>query len=150
MIFMEKIVFVFDALIPSEDRQSFLSVLRREEELNGADNKWELPGGKLEFGETPFEAAEREVYEETGYKVRAQKLLPVPHVNHWDYPNGVHTHTVIISCLCELIQELRMQMEDHKVRQIRWICIDKLDQFEFLPGVVDTVRNYFGVTNDEV
>lgn len=32
---------------------------------------WGLPGGWLEVGETPFEAAEREVAEETGLAVKA-------------------------------------------------------------------------------
>ncbi len=36
---------------------------------------WTLPGGGLEAGETPAEAAVREVWEETGMRVRAVRLL---------------------------------------------------------------------------
>ena len=36
---------------------------------------WTLPGGGLEAGETPAEAAVREVHEETGLQVRAVRLL---------------------------------------------------------------------------
>lgn len=36
---------------------------------------WTLPGGGLEAGETPAEAAVREVYEETGLRVKAVRLL---------------------------------------------------------------------------
>jgi ADP-ribose pyrophosphatase YjhB (NUDIX family) len=43
-----------------------------------ADNgHWCLPGGHMESGESAAEACEREVWEETGLKVRAVRLLGV-------------------------------------------------------------------------
>jgi 8-oxo-dGTP pyrophosphatase MutT (NUDIX family) len=43
-----------------------------------ADNgRWCLPGGHMESGESAAEACEREVWEETGLKVRAIRLLGV-------------------------------------------------------------------------
>jgi len=42
--------------------------------------KWEFPGGKIEPGETPAEAAVRETLEETGLAVRVERtLLEVRH-----------------------------------------------------------------------
>ncbi|MDD2202590.1 MAG: NUDIX hydrolase N-terminal domain-containing protein, partial [Firmicutes bacterium] len=42
-----------------------------------ADGCWTLPGGWAEVGESPSEAVEREVFEESGYRVRAVRLLAI-------------------------------------------------------------------------
>lgn len=39
--------------------------------------KWTLPGGGMEFGETPHETLEREFYEETGLTPRIGDVLDV-------------------------------------------------------------------------
>ena len=56
--------------------QGRLLILRRSENqmLGGL---WEFPGGKLEPGETPAEAVEREVREETGLRVGVGPLVGV-------------------------------------------------------------------------
>ncbi|MFE5595928.1 NUDIX hydrolase [Streptomyces sp. NPDC056549] len=49
----------------------FLAIRRAD---NGA---WELPGGVLELGETPQEGVAREVWEETGVRVKVGDLTGV-------------------------------------------------------------------------
>lgn len=59
------------AVIFDETREKVLLTQR-------ADNgHWCLPGGHMESGESAAEACEREVWEETGLKVRAMRLLGV-------------------------------------------------------------------------
>lgn len=39
--------------------------------------EWQLPGGVVDLGESPWEAAERETLEETGVTVKAESLIGV-------------------------------------------------------------------------
>jgi ADP-ribose pyrophosphatase YjhB (NUDIX family) len=57
-------------------------LLVRELQDNG---RWTLPGGWADVNDLPHEAVEREVWEESGYRVRAAKLLAV-----WD--RRLHGH----------------------------------------------------------
>ena len=56
-----------------------------------ADGKWSLPGGWADIGQSPTEAAVKEVMEETGFTVQPVKLLAVldkrchPHPPQLDY-----------------------------------------------------------------
>jgi 8-oxo-dGTP diphosphatase len=70
------VVEVAAALIENDD--SFLIAKRIEGDT--FENKWEFPGGKLELGETPFMAIEREIKEELTINVRA-----VSHVGTWHH-----------------------------------------------------------------
>ncbi|MGA1599655.1 MAG: NUDIX hydrolase [bacterium] len=50
-----------------------------------SDGRWTLPGGWVDPNESPREAVEREVWEESGYRVQAEKLLAV-------YDRARHPH----------------------------------------------------------
>jgi ADP-ribose pyrophosphatase YjhB (NUDIX family) len=41
--------------------------------------EWSLPGGYLQRGEHPLEGMEREVFEETGLKVKGEKIIRTSH-----------------------------------------------------------------------
>lgn len=51
---------------------------------------WALPGGMAEVGETPAGGAERELYEETGMRGRAVKLLAVLDSRYAPNRHGLH------------------------------------------------------------
>jgi ADP-ribose pyrophosphatase YjhB (NUDIX family) len=68
------------------------------------DGCWALPGGWADVGVSAGECAVKEVFEESGYHVRAVKLLGVYDRNHirHEYPPLVH-HVYKLFFHCELI-----------------------------------------------
>lgn len=58
-----------------------------------ADDKWSLPGGWAEVGQTVAESAAREVLEETGYIVRAEKLAAIWDRARHQHPPALHSIT---------------------------------------------------------
>lgn len=67
-----------------------------------SDGGWTLPGGWVDVGDRPTAAAEREVREESGYEVRAVKLLALYDRNLHGYPPFAF-HTYKLFFLCELL-----------------------------------------------
>ena len=68
------------------------------------DGGWSLPGGWADVGETPAESAVREVYEESGYRVRAVKLIAAyDRDRHGHTPIPYHVYKLVF--LCEILDE---------------------------------------------
>lgn len=55
-----------------------------------ADGKWSLPGGWADVGFSPKEIAEKEVKEETGLDVEANRLLAVMDMKYHPHPSIPH------------------------------------------------------------
>ena len=71
----------------------------REVQDNG---RWTLPGGWADVGDSPSTAVEREVREESGYEVRARKLVAVYDRNRHGHTPLAH-HVWKLFFLCELV-----------------------------------------------
>jgi len=64
-----------------------------------SDGGWTLPGGWADVGDSPGEAVVREVFEESGYRTRAVKLLAFYDRNkHPHPPHPFHIYKAFIRC----------------------------------------------------
>jgi len=66
------------------------------------DRRWTPPGGWADVGESPAEAVEREVLEESGFRTRAQKLLALYDKHKHEHPPHQY-HAYKLFFLCEII-----------------------------------------------
>ena len=80
-----------------------------------SDGCWTLPGGWADVGDSPSTAAAREVKEESGYDVKARKLLAVLDRNLHGHP-PIPYHAYKLFFLCDLLGgEARTGLETENV-----------------------------------
>lgn len=93
--------------------------------------KWALPGGWLEFHEFAFDAAFREVQEETGLEVR-----PVKDDGFFiKTSEDGQRHVVTLIILCDYLGGEPVNKEPEKTFAVRWMAMEllvELDLFETL------------------
>ena len=63
-----------------------------------ADGKWAMPGGWADLGNAPASVAEREVWEESGFRVKAEKVVAVMDANRIQPMEFYHAYKIIFLC----------------------------------------------------
>jgi ADP-ribose pyrophosphatase YjhB (NUDIX family) len=63
-----------------------------------ADGKWAMPGGWADLGNSPASVAEREVWEESGFRVKAEKVVAVLDANRIQPMEFYHAYKLIFLC----------------------------------------------------
>ncbi len=66
-----------------------------------ADGRWAMPGGWADIGDRPAEMVEREVREESGFRVKAAKVIAVYDANRFEPLEFYHAYKIIF--LCEIL-----------------------------------------------
>ncbi len=85
---------------------------------------WSLPKGHLEAGETPAQAAVREVEEETGISGRV--LAPLGDIDFWFVADGKRIHKTVHHYLL-LAQGGELSDEDVEVTEVAWVPLSEME-----------------------
>ena len=111
---------VVAALIVRDGR---LLIARRPEGKHMA-GRWEFPGGKLEKGESPEEAIEREIREELAAEIRAGRVYQAI---AYSYPEK---DMLLLFYAASVVSGEPRPVEE---AEIRWITLEELDEYTFAP-----------------
>jgi len=95
--------------------------------------RWEFPGGKIEYGEQPWDALRRELDEELG--IDAKIGDEVARIQH-HYKNGG-----AIELRFFLVQEFKRDLENRIFKEIRWAKRVELPTYDFLDADTKLVRD---------
>src|SRR5260221_9391327 len=119
-------------------------VLRRDEVLLIQRGKpprigqWGIPGGAQHAGETVFEAAAREVMEETGVAVRPQAIITVVDSVTRDAAGRVRYHYTLVEVLAEWLDGEPLAQDD--AMAARWVKLAALDEIGMWSETVSVIR----------
>ena len=103
-----------------------------------AKGMWAIPGGSVNLAETLQAAAEREILEETGLRVKAGEVIYVFDKIEWDEADRVRYHYVIIDLQAEPVDPTQLLIPADDVVDAGWFSLADLDRLN-LP-VSDTTR----------
>lgn len=92
---------------------------------------WEFPGGKIEEGETPQQALEREISEELTVQIEVGEFI---HTIEYDYP------TFHLSMDCFWAEIISGELELKEAEAAKWLSADELDFVKWLPADEELVE----------
>ncbi len=114
---------------------------RRHSDSNKADSElhgegtWTMPGGKLEYGESFEDGAKREVFEETGIRLKNVKVICV------NNDQNEYAHFVTVGIFADDFEGKPIVKEPDEIVEWRWFELDSLPQPLYFPSA-KIINNY--------
>lgn len=109
--------------------------------LKSLTGRWELPGGRMDFGETAEEAFKREMGEELGFK----EVLLGDFVNVWtltDMREGINHHFIVLDFVISTSEtDIKLRPEEHT--EYKWVDFDEANKLNMREGHKETIKKFF-------
>ncbi|MCL2468718.1 MAG: (deoxy)nucleoside triphosphate pyrophosphohydrolase [Alphaproteobacteria bacterium] len=115
--------FLFVAAVALMDAQGRVLLAQRPAHKDMSE-LWEFPGGKLESGETPEEAARRELREELSVSIEESDLQPLTFVSHhYKEPRNFRLFMTLFLCT------KTVTVENLEHAALAWVFPDQLASY---------------------
>jgi len=115
-------------------------IIKRSSKEDVYADEWDLPGGKVKFGEHPIASIKREVFEETKLKIEVIKPLDV-----WTFFKDRETQVIGITFLAKPITSKISLGKEHT--NYKWILPKDIDKYKIHEGIKETVKKFLKMVN---
>lgn len=121
-------IIVMAAVIEKDGK--FLITQRLKDSHNSL--RWEFPGGKVEFGEDPRYALEREIDEELGVVVEADEIFELS-----SHVYGDDKHIVLLACHCSFKSG---EIEKKEINDYKWVKPEEMMSYDITEADLPFVK----------
>ena len=121
-------------------RDKTLLLIKRK--YNPDAGYWSIPGGHLDLGEKVQVAAERETYEETGFKVKVTKLAGIIDKIMYDDKGKIEYHYVLLNFFVEQIEgdENQAPVPDDDALDAKFVPFDQLKNYKLTESLIELLK----------
>ena len=121
-------------------RDNNLLLVKRK--FNPDAGYWSIPGGHLDLGEKVQDAAEREGFEETGFKVKVTKLTGIIDKIMHDTDGKIEYHYVLINYFVEQVEGDPNQnpIPDSDALEAKFVPFEELKNYKLTGSLIELLR----------
>jgi len=122
------------------NKENKLLIIRRTANATFLPGYYEMPGGHVEFGESPEEALKREIGEEVNLKI--ESAFPY---NIFSYVSGNgNKHTIDIQFIAKVAGEIKIKLsQEHE--DFVWATEEQLNEYEITAETKDAMLKGFKI-----
>lgn len=119
--------------------QNRVLLVKRDRPPNAG--QWAIPGGRIKFGESLQQAAEREILEETGITIRAGEPVFAFDIIQHDEQQQCRLHYVVIDLAADYISGEPVAGDD--AAAAAWISATELGELPVNPLTLQLLKNQY-------
>jgi 8-oxo-dGTP diphosphatase len=134
-------VFGLSVRVLITDKDGKILILKRSTDSKTNPGKWELPGGKVDQGESFDHALIREVYEETKLKISLDHVVGVSEQN-------LHVIRAVHIIMSGSITEGNLKLS-HEHEGYAWVFFENLPEYDLADWLYDFVTNQVTSTDND-
>jgi ADP-ribose pyrophosphatase YjhB (NUDIX family) len=121
-------------------------LLCKRSEKYSHPNKWFIPAGKIEIGETPREAVVRELFEETNIEINETDIDfigTIPAMDDEETTNGDFIYIFVIDLIRKLSPNLSLAIDGKEHTECGYFNLEEMNSLGLDMNLLKIIKKYF-------